>query len=615
MYSISISLVGVVPWLRRVPRIFLLLLTAGAMIGIGIAASRSFLPALSALVSIAGYITGPTVSVILVEWFLFRKANPLTMDPRIWDDRKALPSGYPALAACTIAWAPIILSMSTTWYVGPIAKHVGDLAYELGAISSIIIYVPLRVFQVGITNATSGSRSTNATLFVIADTNSPRIVSAIIGSNSTTIVLTFTERMNAASVQTLANYSVANSAGSTPALNGATLVNGTNVVLSFAGNLAGRYTVVMNNLRDSSARGNLIAANTTITVGAEYFFGMTSPWKYLLINTNEEVQSSFDALNYNDSTWQGPSNALLYVEDATMPFPRNTPLSMTDTSGNRINTHYFRKTFVAPVGATNAILRLRHVVDDGVVVHLNGIEVHRFNMPAGAITAATQASGGHEGAVEGPFEIVVNLIGGTNVLAAEVHQNGTASSDIVFGLEAAFSIPSSIVGGASGQPVEIVTQPRSRTNTVGSAASLYVTATGTGPLTYQWRRSGTNLVNQTNSTIILNPIQSADAGSYTVFVSNSVNSVLSQAATVTVTNGGGTCTVPQPVIAYQKLTADSIRLSWTNPTDSCGQVATFTLQQAAALTTPSSGWSNVTAVSPFTVFTTNGTRFFRLIKP
>jgi purine-cytosine permease-like protein len=148
MYSISISLVGVVPWLRRVPRIFLLLLTAGAMIGIGIAASRSFLPALSALVSIAGYITGPTVSVFLVEWFLFRKANPLTMDPRIWDDRKALPSGYPALAACTIAWAPIILSMSTTWYVGPIAKHVGDLAYELGAISSIIIYVPLRALEI-----------------------------------------------------------------------------------------------------------------------------------------------------------------------------------------------------------------------------------------------------------------------------------------------------------------------------------------------------------------------------------------------------------------------------------------------------------------------------------
>lgn len=148
MYSISISLVGVVPWLRRVPRIFLLLLTAGAMIGIGIAASRSFLPALSALVSIAGYITGPTVSVFLVEWFLFRKADPTSMDPRAWDSRKELPSGYPALAACTLSWVPIILSMSTTWYVGPIAKHVGDLAYMLGAISSIVVYVPLRALEI-----------------------------------------------------------------------------------------------------------------------------------------------------------------------------------------------------------------------------------------------------------------------------------------------------------------------------------------------------------------------------------------------------------------------------------------------------------------------------------
>jgi purine-cytosine permease-like protein len=148
MYSISISLVGVVPWLHRVPRIFLLLLTAGAMIGIGIAASRSFLPALSALVSIAGYITGPTVSVFLVEWFLFRKANPASMDPRIWNSRKELPSGFPALAACLLAWVPIVLSMATTWYVGPIAKHVGDLAYPLGAISSIVIYIPLRAAEI-----------------------------------------------------------------------------------------------------------------------------------------------------------------------------------------------------------------------------------------------------------------------------------------------------------------------------------------------------------------------------------------------------------------------------------------------------------------------------------
>lgn len=148
MYSISIFVVGVVPGLRRVPRILLLLFVAGAMIGIGIAASRSFLPALSALVSIAGYITGPTISVFLVEWFLFRKADPASIDPKIWNNRSALPSGISALISCTVPWIPIVLSMSNTWYVGPIARRVGDLAYELGAVSSVVLYVPLRAAEI-----------------------------------------------------------------------------------------------------------------------------------------------------------------------------------------------------------------------------------------------------------------------------------------------------------------------------------------------------------------------------------------------------------------------------------------------------------------------------------
>lgn len=147
MYSISLFAVGVVPWLHRIPRIVLLLFVAGAMIAIAIVASRSFLPALSALVSIAGYITGPTVSIFLAEWFLFRKADPANIDPRIWNSYAALPSGIPALIATVLPWAVIVLSMSTTWYVGPIAKQAGDLAYELGAVCAILVYIPLRAVE------------------------------------------------------------------------------------------------------------------------------------------------------------------------------------------------------------------------------------------------------------------------------------------------------------------------------------------------------------------------------------------------------------------------------------------------------------------------------------
>ena len=148
MYSISLFTVAVIPWLRRVPRVLILVCAAGAMIGVGIAASRSFLPSLSTLVSIAGYITAPSVSIFLVEWFVFRKANPASMDPAIWNDASALPSGIPAVISTVAPWGIIVPSMSTVWYVGPIAARVGDLAWELGAASAILLYLPLRAAEI-----------------------------------------------------------------------------------------------------------------------------------------------------------------------------------------------------------------------------------------------------------------------------------------------------------------------------------------------------------------------------------------------------------------------------------------------------------------------------------
>ncbi|KAG9494848.1 hypothetical protein J7337_013077 [Fusarium musae] len=148
MYSISLFTVAVIPWLRHVPRVLILVFASGVMIGVGIAASRSFLPSLSTLVSIAGYITAPSVSVFLVEWFVFRKANPASVDPAIWDNASALPTGIPAVISIIAPWGLIVPSMSTVWYVGPIAARVGDLAWELGAVSAILFYLPLRAADI-----------------------------------------------------------------------------------------------------------------------------------------------------------------------------------------------------------------------------------------------------------------------------------------------------------------------------------------------------------------------------------------------------------------------------------------------------------------------------------
>ena len=81
----------------------------------------------------------------------------------------------------------------------------------------------------------------------------------------------------------------------------------------------------------------------------------------------------------------------------------------------------------------------------------------------------------------------------------------------------------------------ITTQPSSVTVTVGLSATFSVTASGTVPLTYQWFRDGTTILGATQSSYVLTATTAADNGAtFSVTVSNSLGSVNSNSATLTV---------------------------------------------------------------------------------
>ncbi len=86
----------------------------------------------------------------------------------------------------------------------------------------------------------------------------------------------------------------------------------------------------------------------------------------------------------------------------------------------------------------------------------------------------------------------------------------------------------------NGTAPTITTQPISQTVTAGSSATFSVSANGTAPFIYQWRKDGQNIATGTGSSLALPSVTSSDAGTYTVLVSNSIGSVLSQGATLTV---------------------------------------------------------------------------------
>ena len=82
----------------------------------------------------------------------------------------------------------------------------------------------------------------------------------------------------------------------------------------------------------------------------------------------------------------------------------------------------------------------------------------------------------------------------------------------------------------------ITTQPTAQTVTEGQTATFSVTATGTAPLTYQWKKDGTAISGATSSTYTTPATSSADnAAVFTVVVTNGTGSVTSSNAALTVT--------------------------------------------------------------------------------
>ncbi len=106
---------------------------------------------------------------------------------------------------------------------------------------------------------------------------------------------------------------------------------------------------------------------------------------------------------------------------------------LSDMSGNYA-TVYVRSHFTLGAEAASILhLELEAIFDDGFVAYLNGTEIARSHVPAGALQASTTASN-HE-ASSGPETFTVDpalLVQGDNVLAVEVHNGSLGSSDLSF---------------------------------------------------------------------------------------------------------------------------------------------------------------------------------------
>src|SRR5262249_35322172 len=94
-------------------------------------------------------------------------------------------------------------------------------------------------------------------------------------------------------------------------------------------------------------------------------------------------------------------------------------------------------------------------------------------------------------------------------------------------------------------PPVITNQPVSQTVAAGGSVSFQVSASGTSPFGYQWLFDRTNVIGSCTNFLVLGSVQLAQAGNYSVVVTNIVGAVTSSVASLTV--GLPPTVVQQPV--------------------------------------------------------------------
>lgn len=180
--------------------------------------------------------------------------------------------------------------------------------------------------------------------------------------------------------------------------------------------------------------------------------------------------------------------------------------------------------------------------------------IRRYNPQNGAVAAF--ATG-----VRGPVDLGVGPDGALYYLARRAGYVGRIARD-------------------AAQPPVITLQPADRTVAVGQSVTFRVSASGTPPLSFQWRRNGIAIPGATAATHTRHDVQLTDNGAlFDVAVANAFGRRVSETARLTVLqNSVPTATITQPVVGTTYAGGDVVTYAGTasDPEDGTLPPAAFT---------------------------------------
>ncbi|HEY0551124.1 MAG TPA: Ig-like domain-containing protein, partial [Verrucomicrobiae bacterium] len=232
--------------------------------------------------------------------------------------------------------------------------------------------------------------------------------------------------------------------------------------------LTTRATDVNGQTGTSSAR--------TINVRPPGYFSVAlintnSIWKYLDNGTDQGV--AWREPGFDDALWASGPGQLGYSSNA-LENDEATIVSFGPNPANKHITTYFRHTFMASNVASITNLFTRVLRDDGVAVYLNGVEVQRNNLIAGAGYLDLAGNAGDDGYTFFPTNVNPAILSnGVNVIAAEIHQTLPDSTDISFYLE--------LFGEGAGSPPTVAISSPANNASLFGPVSVTIMATASDP--------------------------------------------------------------------------------------------------------------------------------------
>ena len=128
------------------------------------------------------------------------------------------------------------------------------------------------------------------------------------------------------------------------------------------------------------------------------------------------------------------------------------------------------------------------------------------------------------------FTLTNGFVSGSNLLEFRVKNDAVGYS----GLRVENLRGTAQSGTVTQAPPRIVVQPQGTTRVITEDVTFTVVADGTQPFSYQWLHDGTPLSGKTNAALTLSPVAVADAGNYSVRVTNVFGGANSEAAQLVV---------------------------------------------------------------------------------